>query len=479
MRVLVTGASGYVGGRLVPLLQGRGYDVRCYTRGPGRLRGHFDQGVEIVEGDVTDPDATEAALRGCDAAYYLVHSMGSTKSFVQTDRKAAHVFGEAAKRAGVKLIIYLGGMGEDTRELSTHLRSRHEVGDILRKSGVPIIEFRAAQIIGGGSISFEMVRYLTERLPIMIAPRWVVTRCQPIGISDVLSYLIAALALPHESRMYEIGGTDVITYREMMLCYAKLRGLKRRIITVPFFTPQLSSYWVHLVTPIPAKLAQPLIRGLGNEVIVRDDAALRDFPEIHPMGLEEAMQAALDRNSGATETTWFDTFDVRTLPGDFNGGKEGMLIDHRVRDAEVPADRVAAVFMSLGGKRGWLVGNILWRVRGWMDSWVGGVGLRRGRRSATDLRLGDAVDFWRVDAYEPHHLLRLRAEMKLPGRAWLQFEAEPTGAASTTFRQTAFFEPRGLFGILYWYSLKLIHSWLFAQLAKRIVREAMTEKIPL
>ncbi len=473
VRILVTGATGYIGGRLVPRLRERGYDVRCLARAAGRLLGRFDDGVEILEGDITDAANVEAALQGCDAAFYLVHAMGSTKAYVEADRQAAKTFGMLANRAGLKKIVYLGGLGADDAALSAHLRSRHEVGDMLRAGGVPVIEFRAAQIIGSGSVSFEMMRYLTERLPVMIAPRWVVTRVQPIAIRDVLSYLIAALARPNQTHTYEIGGDDVMTYREMMLRYAKLRGLNRRIVVVPYFTPQLSSYWVHIVTPISASIAQPLIRGLYNEVIVHDRSAVTDFPDIRPMGFDEAVGRALDRYSTVgPETTWFDAFDLRTIAGDFTGVKEGMLIDRRERVTSAAPERVAAVFSSLGGRRGWLAADALWRIRGWLDRLVGGVGLRRGRRSATDLRVGDAIDFWRVEAYEPGRLLRLRAEMKLPGRAWLQFEVEGTANGGSIFRQTAFFEPRGLLGNLYWYGVAPLHHVIFARMATRIVAEA-------
>lgn len=472
MLVLVTGATGYIGGRLVPRLRKRGYEVRCFSRAAQRLRGRFDDGVEIVQGDVNDEASLVRALRDCDAAYYLVHSMSSTNAFADADREAARRFGAAARAAGVATVVYLGGLGNDRDSLSTHLRSRHEVGDVLRESGVRVVEFRAALIIGSGSISFEMMRYLTERLPVMIAPKWVVTRCQPIGVDDVLAYLIAALETgAEEGAIYEIGGADVLSYREMMVHYAAIRGLKRRIIIVPFFTPQLSSYWVHLVTPISARLAQPLIRGLYNEVVVRDSAAARAFPLILPSTFDDAVRKALDREDG-TETTWFDAFDLRALPTDFAGVKEGMLIDMRVRHAAASSERVAAVFSSLGGRRGWLSANALWRLRGWLDRLAGGVGLRRGRRSPSELRAGDAVDFWRVEAYEPGRLLRLRAEMRLPGRAWLQFEAEPGESGTATLRQTAFFEPRGLMGFFYWYGVALFHEWVFGRMATRIVREA-------
>lgn len=473
VRVLVTGATGYIGGRLVPRLLRRGYDVRCFARSAGRLTGRFGERVEIVEGDVNDAAALAEALRGCAAAYYLVHSMASTSSFVDADRRAAAAFGSAARRAGVSKIVYLGGLGSEKDALSTHLRSRHEVGDVLREGGVAIVEFRAAMIIGSGSISFEMMRYLTERLPLMIAPRWVTTKCQPIGIADVLAYLVAALDLPTESATYEIGGADVLMYRDMMLAYARVRGLRRKIVVVPFFTPRLSSYWVHLITPISSKLAQPLILGLNNEVVVRDGRAAKDFPQIVPIGFSEAVRLALDRSrSGGPETTWFDAFNGRTPPADFVGDDEGMLIDRRIRRTGAAPERVAEVFTSLGGPRGWLAGNALWRVRGVLDRLAGGVGLRRGRRSASQLRVGDAIDFWRVEAYQPGRLLRLRAEMKLPGRAWLEFEAKPDDAGGTTFCQTAFFEPRGVAGHAYWYAVAIFHLVIFARMATQIVRIA-------
>ncbi|MFY9710825.1 MAG: SDR family oxidoreductase [Candidatus Cybelea sp.] len=473
MRVLVTGSTGYIGGRLVPRLRDAGLEVRCLARAVGRLRGRFGERVEIVEGNLDDAASLVTALKGCDVAYYLVHSMAATADYAEVDRKTARQFGAGAREAGVKAIVYLGGLGEDGDSLSAHLRSRHEVGGMLRGSGVPVIEFRAAQIIGSGSISFEMMRYLTERLPVMIAPRWVTTRCQPVGIRDVLAYLIAALSVPRENRIYEIGGRDVLTYREMMLRYAAIRGLKRWIVVVPFFSPTLSSYWVHLITPVPAKLAQPLIKGLYNEVVVRDSATARDFPQIAPMGFDDAVRLAFDRSRSADrETTWFDAFSARAPHGDFAGLQEGMLIDRRVGEATASPARVAAIFSSLGGKRGWFGSQQLWRIRGWMDRWVGGVGLRLGRRSANDLRVGDAVDFWRVEAYEPGHLLRLRAEMRLPGRAWLQFEAEPRAGNGSTFVQTAFFEPRGLGGYLYWYSVAPFHAAIFGNMAKRIIEEA-------
>ncbi|HEY5258977.1 MAG TPA: SDR family oxidoreductase [Candidatus Baltobacteraceae bacterium] len=480
MRVLVTGSTGYIGGRLVPRLLAAGYAVRCLARNAARLEGRFP-GAEVMEGDLFQEDALRAACEGVDAAYYLVHSMSDSSTFAQRDHDAAMAFGEAARACGVRRIVYLGGLGEDGAALSHHLRSRHEVGEVLRESGVETIEFRAAMIIGSGSVSFEMMRYLTERLPVMIAPRWVTTRSQPIGIRDVLRYLVAALGLPlGASIVYEIGGAEVLTYRDMMLGYARLRGLNRRVIIVPLFTPRLSSYWVHLVTPVSARLAQPLILGLENEVVVCDEAARRDFPQIEPEGFDAAVSHALDRyRAGAPETTWFDAFDLRRLPKQFSGIREGMLIDRRERVASASPQQVATVFTQLGGKRGWLYGNLLWKVRGFLDRCVGGIGLRRGRRSATELRLGDAIDFWRVDAYEPERLLRLRAEMKLPGRAWLEFVAEPRSDKRTKLTQTAFFEPRGLLGVLYWYSVAPFHDLIFGGLVSQIALQAETSQAAL
>ncbi len=460
----------------MPRLLAAGHTVRALARDSSRLNGRFD-GVEILEGDIFDAANMRAALDGVDIAYYLIHSMAKGKGdFAQRDREAARIFSAAARAAAIKRIVYLGGLGIDGQPLSRHLRSRHETGATLRSGGVPVTEFRAAMIVGAGSASFEMLRYLTERLPVMIAPKWVATPSQPIDIRDVLSYLVAeADRRSDTSSIIEIGGADVLSYRDMMMRYAAIRGLRRELLVVPFFTPRLSSGWVHLVTPIPSWIARPLIDGLHTEVIVRSDEARRLFPEIEPVSYDEAVRLALDRYATAgPETTWFDAYDVRTLPGNFAGTTQGMLIDRREVSTEASAASLFQAFISLGGTRGWLYADWLWELRGVLDRLVGGVGMRRGRRSQHSLREGDAVDFWRVEAYEGNRLLRLRAEMRLPGRAWLQFEIADGSNERKCLRQTAFFEPCGIFGYLYWFGVLPFHQFIFGNMAKRIVRAAET-----
>jgi len=474
VRVLVTGATGYIGGRLVPRLLEAGHVVRIVARDSGRLTGRFG-GVEVAEGDLFDPASIRTSLDGADVAYYLVHSMTRGRGdLAENDRKAATIFARAAADAGVKRIIYLGGLGIEGKGLSLHLRSRHETGEMLRSSEVSVTEFRAAMIVGSGSASFEMLRYLTERLPVMVAPRWVDTPCQPIAVRDVLAYLITELERPAQGHaIFEIGGADVLSYKAMMLRYARIRNLRRKLIVVPFFTPRLSSGWIHLVTPIPAMIARPLVDGLRNPVIVRDDRALREFPTIVPVGYDLAVHRALDRyTTVGPETTWFDAYDVRALPGNFAGTAQGMLIDRRQRTSSATPHALFSVFTSLGGTRGWLYADSLWELRGILDRLVGGFGTRRGRRSASDLRVGDAVDFWRVEAYEPDRLLRLRAEMRLPGYAWLEFEVLSDDDGTTALRQTAFFDPRGIFGYLYWYAVLPFHELIFGNMARRIAQEA-------
>jgi uncharacterized protein YbjT (DUF2867 family) len=428
----------------------------------------------VAVGDVLDPATLLAALEGVEAAYYLIHSMRRHADFGQRDLRAARTFAEAAQ--GVGHIIYLGGLGKAEARLSEHLRSRQETGAALREAGVLVTEFRASIIVGAGSVSFEMIRNLTERLPVMICPRWVSTRTQPIAVDDALSYLVAALETPEiQGETIEIGGRDVLTYKDMMLIYAKVRGLRRVILPVPVLTPRLSSYWVHLVTQIPSDIARPLIQGLGIEVVVTDDRAQGLFPQITPVDYETAVRRALESlEAGAVESSWSDALvssQGDTAPVSFTT-QDGMLIERRQREVEAPARVVYAAFAGLGGRTGWLAFNPVWRLRGAADRLVGGVGYRRGRRHPSALRVGDAVDFWRVEALEPDRLLRLRAEMKVPGRAWLEFEAEAHGATQTRLVQTVFFAPKGLSGVVYWYLLYLIHGFLFSRLIRALAEQA-------
>jgi uncharacterized protein YbjT (DUF2867 family)/uncharacterized protein YndB with AHSA1/START domain len=475
--VLVTGATGYIGGRLVPRLLQAGCRVRCLARDPARLRGRpWHAQVEVVAGDCLRAETLGGAMRGVDAAFYLVHSMAGGHDFEQRDVLAARNFAAAAKAANVGRIIYLGGLGDPATALSDHLRSRQETGAALRESGVPVTEFRAGVIVGSGSLSFEIIRYLTERLPVMICPRWLYTRAQPIAVGNVLDYLVAALSTPESAdRVIEIGGARVLTYGEMLTGYARVRGLKRLLIPVPVLTPRLSSYWVHLVTPVPAAIAQPLIAGLRNDVVVRDDTAQRLFPHIKPLDYEAAVRLALaNLESGQVETAWSDA--VASSQGDVAPvtltTQEGLTLERRQCVVAAPAEAVYRAFTRLGGATGWLYMDWAWRIRGRMDRLLGGVGLRRGRRDPQDVRVGDALDFWRVEAVEPDRLLRLRAEMKVPGRAWLEFRVEPRDGQSSVLTQTAFFAPRGLAGFLYWYLLYPIHALIFRGLLKRLAQRA-------
>lgn len=477
LRVLVTGATGYIGGRLAPRLLEAGHQVRCLARDPARLDGRpWRAQVEVFRGDCLDPEGLPAAMSGIDVAYYLVHSMAAGRDFEQRDIVAAHNFGLAARANNIRRIIYLGGLGDPSTTLSSHLRSRQETGETLRKAGVPVTEFQAAVIVGSGSLSFEIIRYLTERLPIMICPRWLYTRAQPIAIRNVLDYLVAALDNPDsEGKRIEIGGANVLTYGDMLRGYARARGLRRWLIPVPVLTPRLSSYWVHLVTPIPANIARPLIGGLRNDVVVQDHSARRLFPQITPLAYDEAVRLALTNlDSGRIETAWSNA--AASSQGDSTpvtlSVQEGIIRERRQVNVDAPAEILYQAFVRLGGATGWLCMDWAWRLRGFLDRLVGGVGLRRGRRDPQGVRVGDALDFWRVEALEQGRMIRLRAEMKVPGRAWLEFRADPLPGGFSRLTQTAFFAPRGLAGLLYWYLLYPIHGVIFSGLAKNLARDA-------
>ena len=478
-RVLLTGASGYVGGRLLPRLEKRGLLVRCLARRPEFLAGRVAPGTEIVEGDVLREETLPRALEGVHTAYYLVHSMGGTsrEGFEAQDRLGAHNFARSARAAGVRRIVYLGGLGDEDADLSPHLRSRHEVGRALRASGVPVIEFRASIVIGSGSLSFEMLRALVERLPVMVTPRWVRVTAQPIAIGDLLGYLEAALDLEtNESRIYEIGGTERVSYGDLVREYARSRRLRRVMIPVPVLTPRLSSLWLGFVTPLYARVGRALIESICHETVVRDERARRDFA-VEPMGVKEAIANALaNEDREFAETRWSDAISAGGtdpgLFGSYGGVRLGRRIaDSRQRELTVSPAEAFAPIRRIGGRTGWYAHDWLWRVRGFIDLLAGGVGSRRGRPDPGRLRVGDTVDWWRVEAYEPDHLLRLRAEMRLPGRAWLEFEVSPTDRGST-LRQTAVFDPSGLLGLVYWYGIYPLHAAVFRGTLDGIARAA-------
>ncbi|MGP0063505.1 MAG: SDR family oxidoreductase [Isosphaeraceae bacterium] len=473
--ILVTGASGYIGGRLVPRLLEKGHRVRCLARDPRKLSGRgWGDGVEVVAGDVLDRDSLWPALAGCGAAYYLVHSMaGGERGFGERDRTAAENFADAAGRAGLDRVIYLGGLGKRMDRQSAHLGSRHEVGDILRSGPVPAIELRAAMIIGAGSLSFEMMRALVERLPVMICPRWVKTRSQPIAVRDVLTYLLGCLEIPIDrSEVFDIGGPEVLTYREMMLRFASIEGLKRYIIDVPVLTPRLSAYWVNMMTPVPAGIAFPLIEGLKSEMICEEDRIRRLIPA-EMIGFDEAVRRALVRTrQNEVQTRWTNaSVRRRILPVEFNPD-DFPIHDEQVVEVNAPAEALFDRVRRVGGDVGWFYADPLWKIRGWLDRLIGGVGLRRGRRDPVKVWIGDAIDFWRVGDFDPNRRLLLHAEMKVPGDAWLEFRVRPLDDHRSILIQTAYFRPTPFWGRLYWKSLYPLHRLIFRGMARNLALAA-------
>ena len=473
-RILITGATGYIGGRLADALAQAGHRVRAMARRPGYLQA--GPAIETVAGDCLKPDTLASALESIETAYYLVHSMGSRGDFAEDDRRAARNFGEAARAAGVRRIIYLGGLGDHSQALSPHLKSRQETGETLRAAGVPVIELRASIILGSGSLSFELIRSLVERLPIMICPTWVRMQAQPIAIEDVIAYLTGALTLPAESRIFEIGGADRMSYGDIMLEYARARGLKRRLIFVPVLTPWLSSLWLGLTTPLYARVGRKLIESIRHPTVVTDPAALTAF-DVRPMGVREAIERAMRfEEREFVVTRWSDAVSSGARHRTWGGVTFGSrLADVRKMFVPVSRPRAFAPVRRIGGSNGWYYANALWRIRGHLDLLAGGVGLRRGRRDPEHLRIGDALDFWRVEAYEPDRRLRLAAEMRVPGRAWLEFEVtDAEGGSEIT--QTAVFDPIGLPGFLYWYSIYPLHGWIFGGMLRAIAARAGRER---
>ncbi|MBN2320996.1 MAG: SDR family oxidoreductase [Acidobacteria bacterium] len=473
--ILLTGATGYIGGRLLKLLESGDHSIRCIARRPEFLRNRISSQIEIAPGDLLNRESIERAMDGVHTAYYLVHSMGSSHDFEETDRQAAENFGAAVRNQKVQRVIYLGGLGSPHGELSPHLRSRQQVGEILRQSGVPVIEFRASIILGSGSLSFEMIRALVERLPVMITPRWADILAQPIAVEDVLQYLIRALDINSDgSPIFEIGGPDRVSYGGLMHEYARQRGLRRIMISVPVLTPRLSSLWLGLVTPLYARIGRKLIESIRHPTVVQDDEALRKFP-IRPVGVRKAIADALQNEERKyAETHWSDALSSAGPAPRWGGVRFGnRLIDSRRIHIAAPPDAAFAPIRRIGGSTGWYYGNWLWTIRGWMDLFIGGVGMRRRRRDRNHLNVGDIIDCWRVEAFESGRRLRLAAEMKLPGRAWLEFEVTEDGDGSV-IQQTAVFDPIGLRGLLYWYSVYPLHQLIFSGMLRGIARS--TEK---
>lgn len=484
--VFVTGATGYIGGRLVPRLLEAGYRVRCLGRNLEKLRARpwaDDGNVELVEGDVGDERSLARQMQGADVAYYLVHSMlVAGDAYSERDRELAESFARACEAAGVRRILYLGGLGETGEDLSRHLSSRREVEEALASRSVPVTVLRAAMIIGSGSASFEILRYLVERLPVMITPRWVTTESQPIGVRNVLSYLVACLEEPRTvGATLDVGGAEIVSYRELMRIMAEELGLGPRwILPVPVLTPRLSSWWIHLVTPLSHRIARPLAEGLRNRVVARDTRAAEWMPQ-RLLSPREAISAALGRiREGEVETHWGD---AGVLPGDPDWAGGTTFVDRREAIVAARPSRVFRAICRIGGGNGWYAADVLWRIRGWMDRLVGGPGLRRGRRDPERIAYGDALDFWRVTGLQRDRRLELRAEMKLPGIASLEFEILPAAAGSTTFDesreaarcllvQTARFRPLGLAGLLYWGAVLPLHGIVFQGMLAGIRRTA-------
>jgi uncharacterized protein YbjT (DUF2867 family) len=473
--IAIAGATGYIGGRLAPRLLDSGYALRCLVRSPRKLEGRewiSDSRVEVRRADLAETPSLTRELSGCDAAFYLVHSMMSAEGeYARRDLQLALSFANAARDAGVGRIIYLGGLGETGSGLSEHLSSRRNVETALASTGVPVTVLRAAMIIGSGSASFEILRYLVQRLPVMITPKWVSTPCQPIAVENVLTYLTGVLSEPESiGGVFDIGGRETLCYRDIMRIMAEELGLPRRwIIPVPVLSPRLSSYWIHLVTPLSNQIARPLAEGLKNEVVCREDRIVRLIPQ-NLLDVREAIHAALSQAElHLVETNWPM---AGPMPGDPDWSGGAVFRDVREVAIDAPSWAVFRAVCRMGGGHGWYA-DWLWRIRGWLDRLAGGPGLRRGRRDPDTLRYGDALDFWRVVGFDRDRCLSLRAEMRLPGEALLDFRVQTNGERHCTLRQTALFEPRGLFGLMYWYAVLPFHGVVFRGMLAGIRRDAV------
>lgn len=477
-KVLLTGATGYVGGRLLRHLEEKGFEVRCLIRIPSHLSQRVHLKTEIIKGDVLDEKSLAIALKDIHTAFYFVHSMGAEESFETLDRKGAENFARIASESGVKRIIYLGALTQECKDLSPHLQSRLEVGNILREQakGVNVIELRASIVIGSGSLSFEMVRSLSERLPLMIAPKWVWTEAQPIAITDLIEYLLQSMTLEiAENKIFEIGGADVTTYGGLMKEYARQRRLHRLIIHVPVLSPHLSSLWLGLVTPLYARVGRKLIDSATFPTIIQNHEA-KNYFNVEPMGYVEAIALALNNEDKEfSETHWTDAVSSAASYRSWAGVRFGnRCVDSKEVSVLLPPKKAFAPIRRIGGETGWYFANFVWQLRGFFDLLIGGVGMHRARRDKEELRVGDVIDCWRVEEYVPDQLLRLRAEMKMPGRAWLQFEVRGHDGSST-IRQTVVFDPIGLGGIIYWYGLFPIHHIVFFGMLQNIAKAALKE----
>lgn len=471
LQIAVLGASGYVGGRLVPRLIEQGYSVRCIARHPEKLISRNWPNTEVVYGDVFHQNSLITALQGIDVLYYLVHSMQDAKNFEELDSMAAINCANAARTAWVERIIYLGGLAKPTSKLSAHLKSRQEVGQLLRKTGVKVTELRASIIIGSGSASFEIIRDLVRTLPIMITPRWVRSLCEPIAIQNVLDYLLACLEEPRTiNQILEIGGGEILSYKNMMKIVAELMGKRIFMIPVPVLTPRLSGYWLNIVTSVPMSIAYPLVEGLRNDSVTSEQR-IRQWIRVPLLSFKEAVLKALEEDKqGLMTSRWTEAEKMKSdsITPDY----QKTFQDQRKIETEISAEKVFPIIQKIGGSSGWYYGNWLWKWRGILDRMIGGVGLRRGRRHPVDIRIGDAIDFWRVEAFQPGTMLRLKAEMKLPGHAWLEFRVQSLSPQKSLFLQTATFRPSNWVGFIYWYTVLPLHFLVFRNMAKNIIRRA-------